>query len=145
MEKYNAFSRSDKFQDVVGILDQVERLQNFKSSSALQSIYNKVIDLAGTGFRDAIEYRKHFRVIQDYCEKFFECKTKGGFSYELGCRYQKIDFDFPQNIEGEIKYLEALLRIYNPFFTEEISIINSLIIDLKEFITVFSEYYNSKN
>ena len=70
-------------------------------------------EFVGFEYMQALQFREDFSKIQDYCEKFFDCKEKG-FSYELGCRYQKIDFDSVENIDGEINFLNSLLKIYSP-------------------------------
>lgn len=94
------------------------------------------------GYIKNLPISKHFKIIQDYSDKFFDCKEKG-FSYELGCRYQKIDFDFTPNIDAEINFLKGLLKIYKPEFVEEIKLIENLIRDLKAFKTHFEEYLKS--
>lgn len=135
MEKINILRKgSDKFDYFRSAMIKLKTLKQTE-------IVNDLREMAGHEFCAAHEYLMSFNVIQDYCEKFFDCKDQG-FSYILGCRYQKVDFDFPQNIDAEIKYLRALLVIYNPKFNLEISLINALINDLIKFKPEFEKYYN---
>jgi len=143
MEKYNNIRKTDKFNNLTRLFANIDALYNKLGDVHLVSdTRQKLEEFAGYRYMQAVQFRKHFAVIQDYCSKFFNCKEKG-FSYELGCRYQKIDFDITPNIDAEIKYLKGLLNIYKPEFVQEIVIIESLIKDLEAFKPHFEEYYNS--
>lgn len=143
MKKYNEIRKTDKFSYLTCLFANIDALYKKLGDVHLVSdTHQKLEEFAGYEYMQAIRFRKHFAVIQDYCEKFFECKEKG-FSYELGCRYQKIDFDFTPNIDAEINYLKGLLNIYKPEFAQEISIIKSLIKDLEAFKPHFDEYLKS--
>ena len=48
--------------------------------------------------------------VQSQCSKFWDLKCP--FSYELGCRYQKINFDFVSNVDGEKKWLKEIRKLY---------------------------------
>lgn len=142
MEKFNKIRRTDKFNRFVEMMNGIEKLQKHQYTGILNEVYNNLKEFAGSELVRAFEYRKKVMVIEDYCDRFFDCKEKG-FSYELGCKYQKIDFDFPENIDGEIRWLENLCNVYNPEFKDELLIIRELIIDLGEFKKYFTKYYES--
>lgn len=140
MEKYNNIKNTDQFHYLTSIFSQIELLV---VKSAIQTeisrLKSNIEEFAGHEFMAAIRFRKDFSVIQDYCEKFFDCKEEG-LSYQLGCRYQNIDFTSSYNIDAEISFLEALLEVYNPKFKGEITLIKFLILDLQKFKVKFEEY-----
>ena len=140
MKKFNNIRQTDKFSRLVSMFSDIEALERKTNGSAMLShLKENLIEFVGHDYMQAIQFIKDFSKIQDYCEKFFECEEKG-FSYELGCRYQKIDFDFTENIDGEIRFLTHLLSIYSSEFPKEIELINSLISDLEEFKPIFAKY-----
>lgn len=131
MKKFNDIRQTEKFSRLVSMLSDIDALERkTNGSSILSHLKENLTEFVGHDFMQAIQFRKDFSKIQDYCEKFFECEEKG-FSYELGCRYQKIDFDFPENIDVEIRFLANLLSVYSVEFPKEIELIKSLISDLK--------------
>ena len=143
MKKYNEIRKTDKFSCLTSLFANLDALyEKLGDVYLVSNTHQNLQEFAGYEYVQAIRFRKHFAVIQDYCDKFFECKEKG-FSHNLGCRYQKIDFDFTPNIDAEINWLKGLLKIYKPEFAQEISIIESLIKDLEEFKPHFDEYLNS--
>lgn len=143
MKKYNEIKNTDKFTYLTCLFANIDALgEKHGETHLVTDTRQKLQEFAGFELMNAIRFRKHFSVIEDYCEKFFDCKEKG-FSYELGCRYQKIDFDYTPNIDAEISYLKGLLNIYKPEFAQEISIIKNLIKDLEAFKPHFDEYLNS--
>lgn len=142
MKKYNEIRKTDKFSYLTCLFANIDVLyKKLGDVHIVSDTHQKLQEFAGYEYMQAIEYRKHFAVIQEYCTKFFECKEKG-FSYELGCRYQKIDFDLTPNIDSEINYLKGLLRIYKPEFKHQIKLIEELIIDLEAFKPHFDDYLN---
>jgi len=143
MEKYNKIRHTNKFSYLTTLFANLDALgKKHGETHLITDTRQKLQEFAGYEFMNAIRFRKEFEVIRDYCEKFFDCKEKG-FSYQLGCRYQKIDFDFTPNIDAEIDYLKGLLKIYNPVFAQEINLIEKLIEDLEKFKPHFDEYLNS--
>ena len=133
MTKLNEIQKTDQFKRFTTIMNRVNHLEEKHGySSTTNDIRQELIELMGNKYLDAYDLMKSFSKIQDYCEKFFECEEKG-FSYELGCKYQHIKFDYAQNIEGEINWLKGLVKIYNPAYKEEIRLILSLINDLYRF------------
>lgn len=140
MKKFNDIRQTEKFSRLVSMLSDIDALERkTNGSSILSHLKENLTEFVGHDFMQAIQFRKDFSKIQDYCEKFFECEEKG-FSYELGCRYQKIDFDFPENIDVEIRFLANLLSVYSVEFPKEIELIKSLISDLEEFRPIFAKY-----
>lgn len=72
--------------------------------------------------------------IEDYCDKFFDCKERG-FSYELGCYFQKCEYKHEGFIRSDINRFKSLLEIYNSDkFPEEYKLISELVNDLKSFL-----------
>lgn len=69
--------------------------------------------------------------IEDYCDKFYECKEHG-LSYEIGLYFQKKEYTHNGLIKSDIEKFKALLKVYNSEkFPEEYRLINDLIDDLK--------------
>jgi len=58
-------------------------------------------------------YKKELFKLQGVCELFYDQKEIDTFSSQLGNRLQKIDFDFPCNINAEINYLLDFLTSFN--------------------------------
>ena len=140
MKKFNDIRQTDKFSRLVAIFSDIEVIARKNNGAAFVShLVENLKEFIGFEYIQALQFREDFSKIEDYCEKFFDCKEKG-FSYELGCRYQKIDFDFVENIDGEIRFLTHLLSIYSSEFPKEIELINSLISDLEEFRPIFAKY-----
>lgn len=72
--------------------------------------------------------------IEYYCDKFFECKEHG-FSYELGCYFQKREYQYEGFIESDISKFNSLLEVYNSEkYPEEYKLISELVNDLKSFL-----------
>jgi hypothetical protein len=139
MLNFNEIRKTDKFQRFATIMDRVNYLEEKHGySSVTNDIKQELIELMGDKYLDVYEFRQKFSKIQDYCEKFFECPEKG-FSYELGCKYQHIKFDYPANVKAEIDWLNDLLKIYNSDYKEEIKLIEELINDLK----IFKKYFKA--
>ena len=143
MEKYNKIKSTDKFSCLVNMFSNLDLLKmRGGNDSIISSIICDLEEFSGFEFMDAIRFRKELDIIGDYCEKFFDCDEKG-FSYQIGCRYQHIEFDFTENIDAEINYLQGLLKIYNPIYIKEINLIKELICDLIKFKPKFDKYLNS--
>jgi len=133
MTKLNEIQKTDKFQSFAAIMDNIYYLEEKHGySSITNDIRQELIELMGNKYLNVYDYLKNFSEIKHYSDKFFDCEEKG-FSYELGCRYLNIKFDYPQNVEGEINWLKDLLKIYNPDYKEEIRLILSLINNLYRF------------
>ena len=139
MKKFNNIRQTDKFSRLVAIFSDIEVIARKNGTASVSHLVENLKEFAGFEYIQALQFREDFSKIQDYCEKFFDCKEKG-FSYELGCRYQKIDFDFVENIDGEINFLNNLLKIYSPEFIAEKELIYELISDLEEFRPIFAKY-----
>lgn len=141
MEKFNNIKDTVQFPYLVSIFNQLELLNKKKDvgESYLSQLHNNIREFAGYEMIQAYEFYLAFEKIKDYAEKFYDCKEKG-LSYQLGCRYSKIDFTYADNINGEISFLKALLEVYNEDFKDEISLIKSLILDLHEFHEAFQKY-----
>jgi hypothetical protein len=152
MEKFNVMSQTENFETKKQIFNDLRKqieLNNIKGidQERINRVFNRFSEkFISNNVLEAIEYSNEFDEIKDYCEKFFDIKESNeiGFSYELGCRYQKIDFDNSENIIGEIKYLKNLLKIYNENFPEEVKLIFQLILDLKDFYPKFIKYSNTE-
>ena len=143
MKKYDEIRMTDKFTYLDVMFNNLKEMKvKFGDSYLISNTQLNLMEFAGYEYMKAYRFKQHYDVIRDYCEKFFECKEKG-FGYQLGCRYQKISFDFTSNIDGEINWLKGLLNIYSDNFPQEIQLIKSLIIDLEKFKPHFDEYLNS--
>lgn len=140
MKKFNDIRQTEKFSRLVVMFSDIEVIARKNNGAAFVShLVENLKEFVGFEYMQALQFREDFSKIQDYCEKFFDCKEKG-FSYELGCRYQKIDFDSVENIDGEINFLNSLLKIYSPEFIAEKELIYNLISDLEEFRPIFAKY-----
>lgn len=90
--------------------------------------------------------------ILDYCDKFFDCK-ESGFSYELGCYFQKREYQSDGFIQVDIGKFTSLLKVYNSNeYPQEYSLITQLVETLKvskekwlSFEESHPELFDSKN
>lgn len=72
--------------------------------------------------------------IEDYCDKFFDCK-ENGLSYEIGCYFQKREYQHDGFITRDINKYTALLKVYDSEkYPEEYRLISELVNDLKSFL-----------
>ena len=82
--------------------------------------------------------------IEDYCDKFFDCGEKG-LSYELGCYFQKREYEHEGFIESDIRRFSSLLKVYNKQkYPKEYELICNLIASLaifKERWLSYEEYH----
>lgn len=133
MEIINEIRNTEDYKNFKEIIDNLDDLI-FKSDGnrVLLNTRKLILDFSDENYMKVFLYEKELRKIEDYCDKFFEC-SQNGFSYELGCKYQKIKFDSIDNIRSEIRWLEKLISIYDEFYKEEIKIILDLIDDLNKF------------
>lgn len=80
------------------------------------------------------------RKIEDYCDKFFDCQEHG-FSYELGCYFQKREYQSSGFIEADIKRFNSLIEVYDSEkYPEECKLLQELVKDLQWFLRKWNDY-----
>lgn len=78
--------------------------------------------------------------IEDYCDRFFESKEHG-FNYELGCYFQKREYESRGFIESDIKRFSSLIEVYNSNkFPQEYKLLQELVKDLQWFLEKWDSY-----
>lgn len=128
--KFYDIRKTDAYKDAEGVYSilpydskyRIERLVRKEIYIALVFDYNVV------------------RKIEDYCSKFFDCKEHG-FSYELGCYFQKMEYQSRGFIESDIKRFSSLIAVYNSDrFPEEYKLLQELVKDLQWFLEKWDSY-----
>lgn len=119
--KFNEISQSDKYQRTC----EIYRLLPDRGKMYLQDIVPKEV-YSAILFANSV-----INPILDYCDKFFDCK-ENGFSYELGCYFQKREYQSDGFIQRDIDKFTALLKVYNSNeYPQEYSLITQLVETLK--------------
>lgn len=143
------------------------RLDRYKTTDAISNVETiksklKMHNLSETDISQLSEAIKYFipqelwesrkyldklSEVQSMCSKFWSLKGDP-LSYDLGCKYQKIKFDFPSNIDSEIKKMLNLRDLYSESETDRpktISVIDETVSLLEELQSeMFTFFENNK-
>lgn len=96
------------FKDALSIYQHLDRIQH----DALENLLKEVEE---GGLYEAVAMQANVIFKADIlCDLFFDCKEKG-FSYELGCYFQKHfdDYNNLAKIDSDITMLSHLLGVYD--------------------------------
>lgn len=100
----------------------------------------KIENLISKEVYAALMFNKVISKIEDYCDKFFDC-TEAGLSYELGCYFQKVEYQNVSKIERDITKFERLLKVYDSVkYPKEYKLLEELIADLNSFAVDWKIY-----
>lgn len=104
----------------------------------------KIEDLISKEVYSALLFNFHvLRKIEDYCCAFFECSEKG-LSYEIGCYFQKREYQHEGFIQRDIDKFSALLKVYNKeIYPQEYNLIKNLVTSLCWFKKKWAQYEES--
>lgn len=128
--KFYEIRKTDAYRDAAGVYTllpenykyRIENLVSKEVYAALLFGYNVV------------------RKIEDYCDKFFDC-YEHGFSYELGCYFQKREYQSRGFIEADIKGFSSLVEVYDSEkYPEEYKLLQELVKDLQWFLRKWNDY-----
>lgn len=121
--KFYDIRRTDAYKDAFGVYSLLPAGYKYR----IENLVSKEVYAAILFNQGAVKQ------IEDYCDKFFECKEKG-LSYELGCYFQKKEYKWDCHIFSDIERFKALLSVYDKEkYPEESKLIEELISDLEEF------------
>lgn len=127
--KFYEIRKTDAFRDAQGVYLLLPENYRYR----IESLVSKEIHAA-------LLFNKIIRKIEDYCCKFFEC-AEHGFSYELGCYFQKREYKHEGFIKSDIDKFKALMLIYNQDkFPKEYKLIQELINDLEQLFEDWSDF-----
>lgn len=104
--------------------DAISNVETIKSKIKIAQVRNTLSETDISQLSDAIKYfvpqelwesrpyLDKLSEVQSMCSEFWSLK-EDPLSYDLGCKYQKIKFDFPSNVNSEINELLNFKKIYS--------------------------------